>query len=314
MNLGIAILAATPLDEFLGGADTHRAERVRDIGAGIGTAGLLLALGVIVYLAIVHRGPGREIRALLLVAGLGGVALLAGATAELAGIQSVFETGWRDVLSVDASSPAMMRLLAGVLVVFGLTDGLAEPDDVPQRWTVGADSAFGLVGLAIGVLSFSFDGHTVTEGPRVVHLAANAVHVTAGAVWFGGIVALVVVAVMRHRTGTSITDLVVRFSSVATGALVAVAVAGGAMTLLIIDDVDDLTDTVWGRRLTVKLIGVGAATLLGAFHHFVTVPRLAAPEGASTIELARARTTLVLEALALAFVVVATAMLVNGSI
>lgn len=314
MNLGVAIVAATPLDEFLGGTDTHQAERIRDIGAGIGTAGLLLALGVIAYLAIVHRGPGREIRALVLLAGLGGVALLAGATAELAGIQAVFETGWRDVLSVDVSSAAMMRLLAGVLVVFGFTDGLAEPDDVPQRWTAGADSAFGLVGLAIGVLSFSFDGHTVTQGPRGVHLAANVVHVTAASVWFGGIVALVVVAVIRHRTGTSIADLVVRFSSVATGALACVAVAGGAMTLMIIDDVDDLTDTVWGRRLTVKLIGVSVATLLGAYHHFVTVPRLAAPDGGSLIELARARTTLVLEALALAFVVVATAMLVNGPI
>ena len=90
-----------------------------------------------------------------------------------------------------------------------------------------------------------------------------------------------------------------RFSSVATGALACVAVAGGVMTLLIIDDVDDLTDTVWGRRLTVKLIGVGVATLIGAYHHVVTVPRLAAPEGAGAIELARARTTLVLEALAL---------------
>lgn len=313
MNLG-AIVAATPLDEFLGGTDTHQAERIRDIGAGIGTAGLLLALGTIAYLALVHRGPGREVRALVLVAGLGGVALLAGATAELAGIQAVFETGWGDVLSVEVSSAAMMRLLAGVLVVFGFTDGLAEPDDVPQRWAVGADSAFGIVGLALGVLSFSFDGHTVTEGPRGVHLAANATHVIAGAVWFGGIVALVVVAVMRHRTGTSIADLVVRFSSVATGALACVAIAGGVMTLLIIDGVDDLTDTVWGRRLTVKLIGVAAATLIGAYHHFVTVPRLAAPDGGSAIELARARTTLVLEALALAFVVVATAMLVNGPI
>jgi hypothetical protein len=64
----------------------------------------------------------------------------------------------------------------------------------------------------------------------------------------------------------------------------------------------------------VKLIGVAAATLIGAYHHFVTVPRLAAPDGGSAIELARARTTLVLEALALAFVVVATAMLVNGPI
>jgi putative copper export protein len=124
----------------------------------------------------------------------------------------------------------------------------------------------------------------------------------------------VVVALLRHRTGASIAGLVVRFSSVASLALLCVVVAGAAMTLLIIDDLDDLTDTVWGRRLTVKLIGVGIATLIGAYHHFVTVARLAAPGGATHVELARARTTLVVEALALAFVVVATGMLVNGSI
>lgn len=331
MTLGSVLLAATPLDEFLGGADTHDAERIRDIGAGVGTAGLLVALGVVVYLTIVHRGTRREIRALVLVAGLGGVALLAGATAELAGIQAVFETGWRDVLSVDASSAAMMRALAGVLVVFGLAegvDGVADRTDAPmdapiddptgaeasQRWTAGADSSFGLVGLAIGVLSFSFDGHTVTEGPRVAHLAANAVHVTAGAVWFGGIVALLVVAALRHRTGPSIAGLVLRFSSVATVAILCVAVAGAAMTLLIIDDVDDLTDSVWGRRLIVKLVAVGIALVIGAYHHFVTVPRLAAPGGATLLELARARTTLAVEALVLAFVVVAAALLVNGAI
>ena len=176
--------------------------------------------------------------------GLGSIALLAGATAELAGIQSVFQTGWRDVLSVDASSAPMMRLLAGVLVLFGISDGTSDPADeradadraegaderspphgvlagiaAEHRWAVGADSSFGLVGLALGVLSFSFDGHTVTRGPRGVHVAANVVHVTAGAVWFGGIVALVVVAVLRRRTGPSIAGLVVRFSSVASIAL-----------------------------------------------------------------------------------------------
>ncbi len=315
MSLGAALLATTPLDEFLGRSDTHNAERVRDIGAGLSTGGLLLALGVVVYLAHVHRGTLREIRALVLLAGVGGVALLAGATAELAGIQSVFETGWRDVLTVDVSSAAMMRMIAGVLVVFGLGETVVDHGvEGSLRWSAGVDSSFGIVGLALGVLSFSFDGHTVSEGPRGVHMIADAVHVTAGAVWFGGIVALVVVAALRHRTGDSIAELVVRFSSVATAALLAVVVAGATMAWMILDDFDELTSTVWGRRLTIKVVAVGVATLIGAYHHFVTVPRLAAPGGATQAELARARTTLVIEALALAFVVVATGMLVNGSI
>jgi len=317
----LALVATTPLDDFLNRTDSaaQKAERVRDIGASLSTFGLLLALGVVVYLARVHRGSRDEIRSLLLVAGFGGVVLLTGAVAELAGIQSVFGTGWTDVLSIDASSSAMLRLLAGLLVLFGLADGGVGEDgrqhgEPPVRWIAGVDSSFGIVGLVIGVLSFSFDGHTVTKGPRGIHMIVDVVHVTAGGVWFGGIVALVVVAGLRHRTGVSIAELVVRFSSLATVALVAVALAGVVMAGLIVDDVGDLTSTVWGRRLVIKVVAVGVAAMIGGYHHFVIVRRLDRHDVPAEVELARARTTLVVEAIALVFVVIATGMLVNGSI
>ena len=317
---GGALVAGTSVDDFLDRSGHANAELVRAIGAGMSTFGLLLALGVVVYLAVVHRGTRNEIHALVMVAGIGGVALLAGATAELAGIQSVFATGWSGVLSVEVSSAAMMRGVAGMLVVFGLTDTVTDADagisSAPVgvvRWVAGADSSFGLAGLGLGVLSFAFDGHTVTEGPRWASLVADVVHVSAGATWFGGIVALVVVAAMRHRSGGDAAELVVRFSSLATGALAAVTVAGATMAWFILDGVDDLTGTVWGRRLIVKLAAVAIATAIGAYHHFVTVPRL--ESGAAThADVARVRTTIVVEAIVLTFVVVATGFLVEGSI
>ncbi len=326
----VAWVAGTPLDDFLNRTDTGSSsgELVRDVGGTMAMAGLLLAIGTIVFLARVHRGPLAEVRSLLLIVGFGGVLTLAGATAELAGIQAVFETGWSDVLSVDASSAPMLRLLAGVLLVFGIGTSTArveatglEPgavaalDGPPSvRWLPGTESAFGLVGLAVGAFSFAFDGHTVTEGPRGIHLVSNLVHVAAGGVWAGGIAALVAVAVIRHRGRSgSIAELVVRFSSVATVALAAVAIAGGLMAVLILDDVDDLTGTVWGQRLTIKVAAVGVAAAVGAYHHLVTVRRLDRPEGVDAAEMARVRTTLTIEALALGFVVIASGLLVNGS-
>jgi copper transport protein len=326
-----SLITGTSVDEFLGRSDTTNAERVRDIGASMSTIGLLLALGVVVYLGAVHRGTRHEVRSLVLIAGLGGVALLAGATAELAGIQAVFQTGWADVLSVDVSSPAMMRGLGGLLVVFGLADAgtPVEPAPVvasststwnvgPVRsdvvWHAGADSSFGIAGLGIAVLSFAFDGHTVTEGPRWAHLVADVVHVLAGGAWFGGIMALVVVAAIRHRAGDrDAAELIVRFSSVATVALVSVAGAGSLMAWFILDGFGELTSTVWGQRLTIKLVAVGVATVVGAYHHFVTVPRLESGR-ATPGDVARARTTIVVEAIVLSFVVIATTFLVNGSI
>lgn len=329
MSVLTSLITGTSVEEFLGRSDTANAERVRDIGQAMSTIGLLLSLGIVVFLASVHRGTRHEVRSLVLIAGLGGVALLAGATAELAGIQAVFETGWSDVLSVDVSSPAMMRALGGLLVVFGLADGLAPetptatggspsrgfaPAHADVRWHAGADSSFGVAGLAIAVLSFAFDGHTVTEGPRWAHLLADVVHVFAGAAWFGGILALVTVAAIRHRAGGGdASDLIVRFSSVATLALVSVAGAGSLMAWFVLDGFGDLTGTVWGQRLTIKLVAVGVATAIGAYHHFVTVPRLASGR-ASAADIARARTTIVVEAIVLAFVAVATTFLVNGSI
>jgi copper transport protein len=324
-------VSGTSLDEFLGRNSNADAERVRDIGAAMSTIGLLLALGVVVYLAAVHRGTRSEVRSLVLTAALGGVAALSGAMAELAGIQAVFETGWSQVLSVDVSSSAMMRALAGAMIVFGLDDAAVAVGDAalvdragerPVRWQAGADSAFGLAGLAIGVLSFAFDGHTVTEGPRWAHLLSDALHVTAGGAWFGGVVALVIVAVIRHRSlgaldglraERGIDELIVRFSSVATVSLLAVAGAGLLLAGFILDDVGEITGTVWGRRLTIKLVAVAVAVAIGAYHHVVTVPRLESGDHDPGLA-ARTRTTLVLEAIVLTFVVVATTFVVNGSI
>lgn len=328
MSLIATLVAGTSVDDFLGRTGPTNAERVRDIGAAMSTIGLLMALGVVVFLAAVHRGTRHEIRSLILVAGLGGVALLAGATAELAGIQAVFETGWADVLSVDVSSPAMMRGLGGLLVVFGLADAAVQSDASSARsasigfrsaqpefaWRPGADSAFGVAGLGIAALSFAFDGHTVTEGPRWPHLVADIVHVVAGASWFGGILALVVVAAIRHRNGGGdVAELIVRFSSVATMALVAVTVAGSLMAWFILDSFDELTSTVWGQRFTIKVVAVGIAVAIGAYHHFVTVVRLESGT-ATAADIAKARTTIVVEAIVLSFVVIATTFLVNGSI
>jgi copper transport protein len=326
-RFAVAAGGGSPLDDFLAGTDRERAggsgELLRDLGVGTSMMGLLLAIGVVAVLARVHRGSEREVAALRSLASFGAVLVAVGGVIELAGLEAVFETGWTGVLSLETSSAAMMRVVGGTLVAFGLgattvtagavTTGTAFAAAHQVRWNPGAESAFGLVGLAVAAFSFSFDGHTVTEGPRGLHMVADLVHVVAGGVWFGGVVALVALAVLRHRTGTSIAEAVVRFSSVATAALAAVAVAGSVMAVIILDSVDELTDTVWGRQFTIKLVAVGVATALGGYHHLVTVRRLDGPGSLDPAELARARTTLVVEALALAFVLVATSFLVNAS-
>jgi copper transport protein len=136
--------------------------------------------------------------------------------------------------------------------------------------------------------------------------------VAAGSVWFGGIVGLMIVGLLRRRTEHSAAPLTVRFSSVATLALIAVTVAGVLMSLMITDGFGDYTGTDWGRALIIKTIAVGIAVLLGAYNHFVVVPALELDPDATAMQ-RRAQMTVSIEAIVLLFVAVATVFLTVAS-
>jgi copper transport protein len=227
----------------------------------------------------------------------------------------------------------MMRLLSGLTVLFGTfdhsvpvhdghTDDVADDhsgdleeldgDGPDMRWVPTPASAVGMAGVAIGILSFSFDGHTVSKGPRIIHAIVNAVHVSAGSIWFGGPVALVVVGILRRSAGRPTGPLIVRFSQIATHALIIVTLAGALMTLFVMDSLGDLTRTDWGRLLLVKVGVVGIAASMGAYHHFVVVPSLDNAGVVASME-ARARTTIAVEASCLVLVVVLTVFLTSAS-
>lgn len=331
---GIAVVGSTPLDDFLNEASSSdRGELLQRVGLFGSLFGVTLVVGLLMFLAVVHRGRRAEVAVLLrLVAVAGGMTVL-GAAVEVAGVASIGGLSWPDALTDDTGAAPMVRLLGGLLVVLGLFDHTVpvdghhdehhevlsdRPDDQPTlgpdgdvRWVPASASAFGIVGAAVGVVSFWFDGHTVSRGPRVVHAVVDLVHVTAGGVWFGGLVGLSVVALLRR--GSSVAPMVVRFSSVAAGALVMATLAGSLMTLMVIDGFDDLTGTEWGRLLIVKVAAVGATTLFGAYNHFVVVPALEAARSARAME-RRAVATIGVEVALLALVVAVTVFLTSASI
>jgi copper transport protein len=237
----VGVVASTPIDEFLAGAGRSSASgaRLETLGVGLGLVGTVVVLGLLVLLAAVHVGPRSEVRTLLVIAMAGGAVMLFGGAVEIAGTAEVLGIGWTDALTDASASSAMLRLLGGLLVVLGLGDETvaADPGDdasAAHRWVPGATSAFGLVGVALGALSFAFDGHTVSQGPRLLHAGVNLVHVVAGGVWVGGVVGLAVLAARRGRGG-SITPLLAPFSRIATIALGAVFVAGVAMAAIILE-------------------------------------------------------------------------------
>jgi copper transport protein len=138
----------------------------------------------------------------------------------------------------------------------------------------------GLTMVALGVLatlsSYAFDGHTVTEGARLVTAVVAVVHVAAAAIWAGGLLMLVHVVWSRYRRGVPVRalQLAVRFSVVAAGALVLAAIAGAVLTFIIMDSLSDLWSTSWGRVLLAKALVVAAAAAAGAYNHAVLIPEM----------------------------------------
>jgi copper transport protein len=182
------------------------------------------------------------------------------------------------------------------------------------RWRADRTSWLAFVGVAVAVVSFWFDGHTVTKGFRPLHAVANSVHVVAGSVWVGGVVAMAVVlwSRYRHSRPTDALGLVVRFSSVASVALAAVVVAGVIMAIAVLDSFGELTSTQWGQTLLLKSAAASIAIAAGAYNHFRLMPAL--ERRPDDVELhTHVRSTVTAEAIVLGFVVVVTAWLVAAA-
>jgi copper transport protein len=307
-NGAAALFASTTLEEFLDRSDGNAtAERLQRIGLGMGAVGILLATGVIALVLL--AGLGRTDRDVLFrVVVLGGLVAAFGSVIEVVGIADALEVGWWDAFRDDSGAAPMMRLLGSLLVVFGLVDQLIGDEAAPEPTARGSIPLFALGGVVVGLLSFAFDGHSNSEGPRVVHALVDQVHVAAAGIWFGGVVALVVLA--ARGSVASIAGVAQRFASLAAGALVAVTAAGIAMAVFILDDVDDVTGTTWGRLLIAKTVLVAVIAAIGTYHH-VTIARPGSPprDGGDRVVV----TTLAVEAVLFVAVLAITAVLVTTS-
>ena len=209
-----------------------------------------------------------------------------------------------------------------------VTAGRVNPPADPPTTTPGTDpfinegdeawhlsnNLAAFAGVALITLSFLFDGHTVSEGPRWLHALANLIHVTTAATWAGGVIMLAVVIARRHRRGvdTQALQLGVRFSVVAVIALVVAALAGTVLAIVILDSVSEIWSTTWGRFLVLKVLLVAIAAAGGGYNHRVVVPAL--EKAPNDPEIAHQfRTVVTIEAIALVAVTVVTALLIASS-
>jgi len=139
------------------------------------------------------------------------------------------------------------------------------------------------LGIAFGI---SWASHPASRG--ALALIADYVHLAAGALWVGGVVALaILIGVARplsrpDREGLVIACLL-RFSKVAVAAVAALAIAGTYLALRELPAPSALLTSRYGVTLLLKSVAFVAALALGGYHRRFAVPRIAAGAPAATI-------------------------------
>jgi len=342
-----ASMSGGALDEFLDDSSTDPSVGLARTGRTMSMLGMVFALGVLASLVWTLRGSRDELVAQLNWVRLAGLVIFTGGLLQYGELTEADPTMTAaDLFTTQPGLAAVLKMTGGLAILFGFhhrAGTIATPtrslsaavatdlgpaadagresstrhavggDD--HRWTPTTAAAVGVAGCALVLVSFWFDGHTVSRGPWVVHSFVNLVHLGAAAVWGGGVFAMATTAWMRRRRSErlGIAAMVVRFSSIATVSLVAVIIAGLAMTWIIVDGPGDLVGTSWGRTLLAKTAVVAVAAGLGGYNHLRLRPAL--ERHPDDPDLARElRISLSIESAAFVAIVVLTAILVGAAV
>jgi copper transport protein len=307
-TFGVGV-AAPPPTEAVGASGVTWKDAVARWAAFVALAALLGPVVVwLVLLRSIDPGP-RARKAFYATAAVASFAMIdVGILAFVLRASNALQLGFVDLLYGDLSPFAektrfgiaflVMTVGFGIVALFSL---LAWVLDRPGfLWPA--------VGIAAVLASgWSLSGHQSTE-PNSTGFTelADWVHLVAGSVWLGGVVALAAIVWPLARDVRR--DAFLRFARLAIVLIGLVVVAGTYLAIVRLPDLDDLWTTSYGRILVAKVVVVCLALAWGGFHHVFVRPRL---ERGDTPAFA-GRTLLGESAVAMAVLVLA-AVLVNGS-
>src|SRR5512139_2528233 len=197
------------------------------------------------------------------------------ATAVLSFSVLIGEPAW-----ITLTSPALPGYLTDVsqgrafITVALLAAIVAVAAHLPRRPAgAGLLLAVALTGLLPPVLT----GHTATTPDHALAVYLLCVHVGAVALWVGGLAVLAVVAV---RAPEPLRWIVPRYSTLAFGCFIAVAVSGVLSAWVRLGGTPSLAiRSGYGLLLVAKTAALGALGLLGLWHRRSAIPALSQDGG-----------------------------------
>jgi len=172
--------------------------------------------------------------------------------------------------------------------------------------------------MAVIAFTRSATGHSADQGDFTLMEFMDWLHILAGSVWAGGVVAFTLMLLngFMNKTATAprFNFFVHRLSRLATAAVLVVLVSGAYNTWQKLLTIDTLWETDYGRHLLWKIGLVGIMLGLGAANRFLHLKKLPmdSPGGANEAAAQRLfRRFLRIEALAAVAVFIAAAILIN---
>jgi putative copper resistance protein D len=137
-----------------------------------------------------------------------------------------------------------------------------------------------LVAAVSLIASIAWTGHAGSTPYTLgyLHLASDALHLTAASAWIGGLVPLAFLlgAIRRHLGWTSLElDAIRRFSTLGIASVATLILSGFVNAWILVGSFRGLVVTGYGQLLILKLAAFAVMLAFAAFNRFVLTPRLA---------------------------------------
>ena len=241
------------------------------------------AVGGVVFALWTLRAPSR--RAWTLVAAGAATLVIAQSLSALTQVIALEGTArFGDFVVTSYFRVSAGRVLAALVLLAGALRVRRAARALPGLVPAGPRAAVIAAATAL-VLLAPWTSHAAARvGGRWSLLTLDAIHQVAAWIWIGGLAQLVVVAA-RGRAATWPTPLLQRFSTVALGSVIALVLAGAALSWRYIDGPRALLGTAYGVMVLTKAALLAALLVLGALNFFVV--RRLARGGAAPLRLRR---------------------------